>query len=156
MLAIVSFDIPDLVGVLPLWNQMARSCPRAELRIVTDEEMPLLERILNGDSPLDLETLDMPLLLLLDEEFQVQAQWGPRPQAAEHYIEEWLAQHPDFERLAEDESMEGATAFAALSLDLTRCMRVWYNSTLDAESSAELDRLLASLQSDNEESGVIV
>lgn len=153
MLAIVSFDIPDVVGVLPLWNQMANSCPRAEMRIITDEEMPLLERILNGDSPLDLDTLEMPLLLFLDEEFLVQAQWGPRPQAAERYIEEWLAQHPDFERLAEDESPEGSAAFAALSLDLTRYMRIWYNSALDAESSVELDRLLASLQGDSEENG---
>jgi len=153
MLAVVGFDIPDVVGVLPLWSQMANSCPRAELRFVTDEEIPLLERILNGDSPLDLDALEMPLLLLLDEEFQVQAQWGPRPQAAERYIEEWLAQHPDFERLAEDESPEGSAAFASLTLDLTRYMRIWYNSALDGESSAELDRLLASLQGEVEENG---
>ena len=153
MLAIVSFDIPDVVGVLPLWNQMANSCPRAELRIVTDEEMPLLERILNSDSPLDLDALEMPLLLLLDEEFHVQAQWGPRPLAAERYIEEWLARHPDFESQAEDESPEGSAAFAALTLDLTQYMRIWYNSTLDAESSVELERLLASLQGEPEGNG---
>lgn len=153
LLAVINFEIPDVVGVLPLWNQIARSSPRAELRVVCDEEMPLLERILNGESPLDLDALELPLLLLLDEEFQVQAQWGPRPQAAERYIDEWLAKHSDFERLAEDESPEGTAAFAALNLDLTRSMRIWYNSGLDAECSAELDRLLATLQSDAEENG---
>lgn len=150
MLAVVGLDVPDTVGVLPLWNQMAHSCPRAELRIVGDREMPLLERILNGESPLDLDALEVPLLLLLDEEFQVQAQWGPRPQAAEQYIEEWIARHPDFERLAEDESVEAGQAFAALGTDLTLHMRIWYNSGLDAECSAELDRLLANLQGDGD------
>lgn len=153
LLAVVDFELPDVVGVLPIWQQMAHSSPRAELRVICYNELPLLERMLDGDASLDLETLEAPMLLFFDEEFHLLAHWGPRPRAAEHYIEEWLAQHPDFDQLIEDESPEGAAAFGALHDDLVRYMRVWYNSELDKESSMELERLLAALQGEGGENG---
>lgn len=149
MLAVIGADLPDTIGVLPLWVALARACPRGELRVVGEEEYPLLERLLGGgETAFDPYALEMPVLLFLDEELQLQAQWGPRPQAAEAFVEEWLAQHPDFERLAEEESEEGIAAFAALNRNLGEQMRIWYNSGLDKAACDELEALLASLQSD--------
>ncbi len=150
MLAVIGDEVPDTIGVLPLWAAMARACPRGELRVVGEEEYPLLERLLGSEGAFDPYAFEMPVLLILDEELQLHSQWGPRPQAAEAYLEEWLGQHPDFERLAEEESEEGIAAFAALHRNLGEQMRIWYNSGLDKAASDEMDALLAALQSESD------
>lgn len=150
MLAVIGADVPDTIGVFPLWAAMALAAPRGELRVVGEEEYFLLERLINGDGSFDAYALETPLLLILDEELQLQTQWGPRPHAAEPYVEEWLAHHPDFERLAEDESEEGAAAFATLNRNLGEQMRIWYNSGLDKAACEELEALLVSLQGEGD------
>lgn len=168
LLALAPEGLPDCTGVAPLWIRMAESCPRAELRFAGESELPLVEQLLGDDAPFDLDRLELPQLLLLDDEWHPLAHWGPRPHAADGWLDEWLAQHPDYELLSEAlaaaqqgeevhpaalAAARGQTlhdAFAALNQQLMLHMRVWYNSGLDAEASSELQALLAGLQAESE------
>ncbi len=154
LVAVVSPHLPDTPAVLPLWARIAAACPRVDLRVLDEADGVLLDRIL-ADEPHDLreavlEAMDQPLLLLFDAEWQLRAQWGPRPHAAEPSIDEWLAHHPRYETLSAADAEgtltpEQADELAALADDLVLQMRLWYNSGLDAEGSAELRALFASL-----------
>jgi hypothetical protein len=86
---------------------------------------------------------DLPLLLSFDDEWQFQEQWGPHPQAIEPFLEGWLAQHSEVERLADDDSLEGQHAYARLVEQLLYEMRIWYNSSLNHACGEELCGLLA-------------
>lgn len=148
--AVVGAHLPDTPAVLPLWMRIAAACPRAELRVVGDDDSAALERLLGSDT-VDLDATELPVLFVFDEEWQLQAQWGPRPQAAEPSIDEWLAHHPQYETLVAAEAEgtigpDGAQELLDLHYQLVLQMRIWYNSGLDAEGSAELRALLASLQ----------
>jgi hypothetical protein len=155
LVAVVNPHLPDTPAVLPLWVRMAAACPRAELRVVGDDSPVLLHRLLDDEVALDLETLELPALLIFDDEWHLQAHWGPRPHAAEPSIDEWLAHHPDYERLVQAEaqgmiSPNEIATLADLHMLLMLQMRIWYNSGLDMEGSAELHALLASLHDDTE------
>lgn len=151
-LAIVGVGLPDTAALLPLWIRMANAMPRATLRVVDERALPLLERLLGDDLDVDLETIELPMLIVLDEEWHYQGRWGPRPATAETLLDEWLAQHPEYETLAEmDDASDIAdsadqSAWAALTEALGLQMRIWYNSGLDAEAAAEILALLVSLQ----------
>ena len=99
---------------------------------------------------LDLATLldewDLPQFLCFDEDWYLQAQWGPRPSAAEGQVERWLTDHPEYEILAEDESPEGQEQYAALVEELVYEMRVWYNSGLAQRCLDEWLELLRAWQ----------
>jgi hypothetical protein len=168
LLALVAPNLPDAPGVIPLWVRMAQCCPRAELRFAGEADAFLVERLLGEEAASILDAIELPWLLVFNEEWQLVAQWGPRPQSAEAMIDEWLAQHPDFEALAEaaadgaDSAQEGAPAeasptsdaageqLAALLRNLMLHTRLWYNSGLDADCSAELQQLLAGLHDESE------
>lgn len=167
LLALAPEGLPDNVGVVPLWIRMAESCPRAELRFAGEFEFPHAERLLGDDPSLQIDALELPHLILFDEEWRPVAHWGPRPSAADPLLDEWLAQHPDFELLFEgisaelrgdpvDAAAHAANgqplqqAFGALNQQLMLQMRIWYNSGLDAEASNELQALLAGLRDETE------
>jgi len=171
LLAVLADGLPDLPGVLPLWIRLAEACPRAELRMAGEAQLPLLERLLGDDPTLSLDTLELPQLLVFDDEWHLIAHWGPRPQAAEPFLDDWLTQHPEYELLSEAAAAELSgdpieplnpdvlraakgksvqDAFTALNQQLMLQMRLWYNSGLDTECSAELHALFAALREESD------
>jgi hypothetical protein len=152
VVALVTPEDPDTIAVLPVLARMVAASPRMNLRIVTDDEDPALLRLLLGDLDVThaLEDWDLPQFFWFDEDWELQAQWGPRPAAAEPKLEAWLRTHPTYETLAEDDSPAGQQRYAALTRSLIGEMRVWYNSSLAAAVQAELSELLVSLQSEDE------
>lgn len=155
-LAVVADDSPDTVAVLPVLAHIVAAAPCIDLRIVREdlvrdeEPMPWLVRVVDDPQLLDsLPDMDLPLLLILDEDWQVQEVWGPHPQAVEPKLDLWLEQYPDYERLTDDDSPKGQEQYAQLLDQLTAEMRVWYNSGLDRECVAEIREILTSLQSDD-------
>ncbi len=149
MVLLVNEDAPETVVLLPIIVRLAQLSPRIVLRILRDtDDLSLLETAVED---LDwAEGIDLPLLLIFDEEWVWQAQWGPQPAAAEPYIDRWLEMHREYEALADDESAEGQVAYANLSLRLLHEMRVWYNSGLNQACIQELYELLSSLHEDEE------
>ena len=79
MAAVVNIHLPDTPAVLPLWVRLATACPRADLRVLNDDNLAPLQRLIGDEAALDLETLELPALLIFDDEWQLQAHWGPRP-----------------------------------------------------------------------------
>jgi hypothetical protein len=151
-LVLLSIDDPDTVAVLPLLALIAAASPRIGLHILTDEDdLTLLDGLVDDlDLSSDLDDIDLPMLFILDEEWNVQETWGPRPEGADARLEEWLETHPEYESLADDESDEGQDAYAQLLDELTYTMRVWYNSGLNAACVDEILTLLDAIGSDED------
>ena len=154
ILAVVSEEDPDTVAVLPLVARLTAAGPRFTLRILNDDDDLAPLAVLAPE--LDLATLldewDLPQFLCFDEDWYLQAQWGPRPNAAEGQVERWLAAHPEYEILAEDESLEGQEQYAALVEELVYEMRVWYNSGLTQRCLDEWLELLRVWQAPDDSS----
>jgi hypothetical protein len=144
-LVVAADDSPDTLVVLPVLAHVAAWATRLTLRVVREDEAAHLLPALVNDENLAASwaEADLPLLLSFDEEWQFQEQWGPHPQAIEPYLEKWLAEHSDYERLAEDESPAGQAAYARLLESLLQETRLWYNSTLNQACGEELRALLA-------------
>jgi hypothetical protein len=132
ILALVTEDDPDTLAVAPIIARLIDASPRVQLRFLCDEEdlAPLAVLAPELDLVGILEEWDLPQFLLFDEDWDLQAQWGPRPIAAEAQVEDWLSRHPEYEALAEDESSEGQERYAVLAQHLVYEMRIWYNSGL--------------------------
>ncbi|MCB0159154.1 MAG: thioredoxin family protein [Caldilineaceae bacterium] len=145
--ALVAVDDPDSLAVLPVLARIVAAGPRFGLRIVRDDgELALLDALLDDiNLSEDLDDLDLPQLFVFDEEWQLQEQWGPRPQEAETRLEAWLEAHPEYEELDDDED-----AYGQLVTVLMNEMRLWYNSGLTEVCVKEIRQLLAGLQNDDE------
>ena len=147
---IVAEDSPDTVAVLPVLARIAEAGPRFDLHIVPDGDGALRADCQAALDLLGIQTeiddLDLPLLLVFDEEWQLQEQWGPHPEAAAPYIDGWLERHPEYESLADDDAPEVQEKTAALLYPLVHEMRIWYNSELGAACAAEIRALLSRLQ----------
>lgn len=150
-IALVSQDDPDTVAVLPILAVIAAASPRFELRVICDEDDLTRLDLLVDDIDLEneLDDLDLPLLVVLDEEWTYQDSWGPRPAAADPYLDRWLEAHPEYEQLADEEDDAAQDAYAALLEELAYEMRVWYNSGLDQACVEEIKALLAASRADN-------
>ena len=153
--ALVSDSLPETVVVVPVWARIADVCPRCDLRVLVDDGDPAaLAAMLNDpDALADLDDAELPQLLVFDDEWQLQARWGPRPPAADALLDEWLALHPEFETLGDGATTEAQRSLAELNQALTHEMRIWYNSGLDRECVQGVQALLAALQEDGEEEG---
>lgn len=151
-IVLVSPDDPDTVAILPILHMIAAVSPRIEMRILCDEDDLTRLDLLVDDLDLsgDLDELDLPLLVVLDEAWNYQDRWGPRPTAANHYLDQWLEANPEYERLADEDGDEAQDAYAALLDKLTYEMRVWYNTSLNVACVAEIRTLLANLQTDTQ------
>ncbi|MEX1019555.1 MAG: hypothetical protein WDZ49_07850 [Litorilinea sp.] len=176
-IVVVSEESPETAILLPLLARLAASSVRLDLRVVRDTEGfdELAAWLEECGTPDVLNDADLPLLFMFDEDWQLQEQWGPFPQAMEPYLEEWLERHPEYETLAEDETFDpqstpnavaedavvengagGATpeaqaAYAAL-LDLLGWeMRVWFNSGLDVACAQEICDLMRGLMDEDSE-----
>lgn len=154
LVAVVEAELPDTPGVLPVWAAVTRCCPRAELRILDPNQIGLLEQLVGGESELDLQSLELPALLIFDDEWVLQANWGPRPASAEPLLDEWLARHPEYEQLvAADEAGDESASLplGELGEALQWEMRTWYNSGLDRDVAREMQALVAALSEAIEE-----
>lgn len=149
-IVLVTPDDPDTAAVLPILVAIAEASPRFELRILCDEDdLTLLDALVDDLDLIDgVDELDLPLLIVLDEEWAYQARWGPRPASADAYVDAWLERHPEYERLADEEADEDQEAYAALLEKLTYEMRVWYNTSLNDDCVHEIRALLTRLQED--------
>lgn len=153
VVAVVNGGMPDLTAMLPIWARICALCLQADLRVVTeDAAATTLSRLLNhGETEIELDNTELPQLFFFDEEWQFQTQWGPRPQAMESLLDEWLAAHPEYEQLFESDEPADQQRFAQLN-DLLRLeMRVWCNSGMDRECAHEIRDLLAALQEQEED-----
>jgi hypothetical protein len=151
---LVNNETPDTLMVLPIVQRLAELCPRIDLRILSDEaDMAALNELVDDEINLDedLAEIDMPHLFIFDEEWNQQAQWGPRPQAAEDRLDQWLSAHPDYEPLLADDDFEDPERLEALIVELTDQMRLWYNDDLTAACAAEIATILEALQSEETE-----
>lgn len=144
-LVVVADDSPDSLVALPVLDHVAKCVPSLTLRVVREDEASKLLASLVDDAGLlaSWAEADLPLLISFDEEWHFQEQWGPHPQAIEPFLDKWVANHPDHERLAEDESPAGQVAYSALLEQLLQELRLWYNSSLNQACAAELRTLLA-------------
>lgn len=151
---LVNNETPDTWMVLPIVQRLAELCPRVDLRILSDEaDMAALNELVDDEINLeeDLADIEMPHLFIFDEEWNQQVQWGPRPQAAEERLDQWLAAHPDYEPLLADDDVEDPERLEALIAELTDQMRIWYNDDLTAACAAEITALIEELPSEEVE-----
>lgn len=151
--ALVNDALPETAVVTPVWARIADACSRADLRVLADDGDTALGKVINDpDALAEIDGVELPQLLIFDDEWQLQARWGPRPPAADVYLDEWLAGHPEYETLADGAASltaptpEAQQAFAALNRALTHEMRIWYNSGLDRECVQGVQAVLAALQ----------
>lgn len=149
-LLLLAEESPETLVVAPVLAMIATSSPRFTLQIVRDtDDLTALDRLVEElDLAGAVNELELPLLLIFDEEWNYQGHWGPHPQEVERRLDEWFEHHPDYETLAESETPEAQANYAALLGQLTHEMRVWYNSSLNTACVREVRQLLASLLDD--------
>lgn len=150
---IVEEDTPDSLVILPIVQRMAEFAPRSSLYIMSaEDDLTLVDSALEDIelSDDDLLEADLPLLCLCNDEWQLLAQWGPRPQAVEPFLDQWLEQNPEFATLAESEEDAEQQVHAQLLDGLTYEMRVWYISELDHECCKEIRAVIESIEIDLE------
>ncbi len=148
---VVDEESPDTAAILPIIQKIASCTSRFTLTVMPAErDLSCIELVL-GEEDLDddLAEMEFPLLLIFDEEWTLQAYWGPRPEAADSYLETWLEENPEYEELATDDSPESQFAYLDLLMELTQTMRAWYNSGLDESCIREIYALLETLQDDS-------
>jgi hypothetical protein len=149
MVAVVTEGDPDTAAVLPIVARLVEASVRFDMRIVEDEDeetlRPLALFLPDLDMTAALEEWDLPQIFVFDEDWELQAQWGPRPTAADAMVDAWLAANPEYETLAGDDSAAAMAAHAALTHTLLYEMRVWYNSGLTRACLDEWRDLLTGL-----------
>lgn len=152
VVALVTDEDPDTTAVLPIIARLIDASPRAQLRILSDDFdlTPLAVLAPDIDMAAALEEWDLPQFFVFDDEWEIQGQWGPRPEQAERNLEEWLSRYPEYESLAEDESAEAQRRYATLTDTLMHEMRLWYNSSLSAACQTEFCEVLAALAPSDE------
>ena len=145
--ALVSEETPDSWIVPPIWARIAQSSPRFTIRIVTEEDnLSPLALLLDEKEPGTIfNDLELPQLFIFDEEWNLQGQWGPHPQNFDSFLDAWLADYPEYERLTESEDPNDIANYTVLAEQLTGEMRMWYNDTLNQECALEIRTLLAKL-----------
>jgi hypothetical protein len=149
MVAVVTEGDPDTAAVLPIVARLVEASVRFDMRIVEDEDeetlRPLALFLPDLDMTAAIEEWDLPQIFVFDEDWELQAQWGPRPTAADAMVDAWLAANPEYETLAGDDSAAAMAAHAALTHTLLYEMRVWYNSGLTRACLDEWRDLLTGL-----------
>ena len=151
VVALVTDDDPDTTAVLPIITRLLAVSRRVQLRILADDDVrPLATLLPDVDVTAALEEWDLPQFFIFDEDWELQAQWGPRPAQAERNLLEWLSRYPEYETLAEDENAVAQARYAALTTTLIHEMRLWYNSSLSAACQREFCDLLATLLAPDE------
>ena len=145
IIALVAENTPDTLTALPVLVRLAQAGPRLSLRILREEDdLGLLNELVDEDLDLeaDLDEVDLPFFFFFDEEWTEQGRWGPRPQAAEERLDQWLAANPRYEALLADEEAGESEELTRLMAELTHRMRIWYNDDLTQAAAQEIQALL--------------
>lgn len=110
----------DASQLVPIFNAMASTNDSIELRCVLRDENPeLMDQFeYNGSRAI-------PVLILLDDDYNVVARWGARPAPAQEFVEEYKAQDPK-------------PPYEELSIKLQK----WYNQDKTITSQKEIGELL--------------
>ena len=155
VIVVATPEDPDTVAVVPILATIVGSSARLSMRLLRDEDdLTLLDGLLEDEDLLnELDDLDLPQAFFFDEEWQLVGQWGPRPAEAEAYLDGWLEENPEYERLSESDDDADQEAYAILLDRLTYEMRVWYNSGLNDACIGEVYDLLVNLQNDDDSDG---
>lgn len=148
---LLSEESPETVVVAPILVRLAQCSPRFTLSVLRDsDDLTSLDRIVDElDLVSALSEIELPLLLVFDEEWNFQCSWSGHPQQADRNLEEWFARHPEYDLLAESDAPADEAQFGVLLEKLTHEMRVWYNSGLNEACIAEVRALLAALLEDD-------
>lgn len=148
---LLSDESPETLVVAPILVRLAQTSARFTLHILCDtDDLTSLDRIVDDLDLIDtVGEIELPLLLIFDEEWTIQASWSGHPQEAERELEQWFARHPEYDTLAESDLPADQERFAVLLEELTHEMRVWYNSGLNRACVAEVRALLAALLEDD-------
>lgn len=137
LLAVVSDDSPSTLVVLPVIAHVAEQSPRLDLRVVREAEAADLLAALTGEAQAGdfLADAALPRLLIFDDQWQIQAHWGPHPKEIDAY------------RARRQPAQTNPTPHtpAHQTDQLTQELRLWYNSGLNDHCIAELRTLLAAL-----------
>ena len=92
IVGLVTEEDPDTLAVAPIVARLIDDATRWELRFLRDDDPSALTPLLPElDLATALEEWDLPQFLIFDEEWELVAQWGPRPAAAEAQLDAWLA-----------------------------------------------------------------
>ena len=147
IVAVVIDEDPDTVAVLPVIARLLDAALRIQLRVLSEASdlKPLTILLPETDVVSALDEWVLPQFFVFDDEWELQAQWGPRPAKVEGNLAAWLSRYPDYETLADDESVAAQERYAALTTALTHEMRVWYNSSAAAACQNEFCDLLTTL-----------
>jgi hypothetical protein len=86
----------DAVHVVPFLARLQEAFPQFELRILSRDENPEIM-----DSHLTNGTRSIPVVMILDEDFQEVAWWGPRPQPLQELFLKEIKLLPKEERFPE-------------------------------------------------------
>ena len=71
----------DAVNILPLLARLAEQAPNVDLRIVgRDDNADLMDAHLTNGSR------SIPVVMVLDEDYEERAWWGPRPSALQRWV----------------------------------------------------------------------
>lgn len=122
----------DAAQVIPVLVQMAKQNPLLKISIVMRDEEPELM-----DSFLTEGKRAIPKILILDpvNSYQVFGTWGPRPKAAQHLMNQGLAQ---WQNLPEGKPKEQFRA------DLYTSLHKWYTQDKTVATQLEILQVLAS------------
>lgn len=152
VVAIVTDEDPDTIAVLPVIARLIDASLRIQLRVVSEagDLMPLATLLPDLDVMNAIEEWVLPQFLIFDDEWELQAQWGPRPAEVEGNLAAWLNRYPEYEMLADDESTAAQQRYAELTTALSYEMRVWYNSSMATACQQEFCELLTTLLSSDE------
>lgn len=71
----------DAVNTIPIVTRLAEAMPNVDVRIVARDENPDLM-----DAHLTRGSRSIPVVMVLDEQFEERGWWGPRPRA----LQEWV------------------------------------------------------------------
>lgn len=150
LVALVSEETPDSWIVPPIWERIAASSPRFTIRLLTEEDelSPLACLLDESDLETFLSEIELPQLFIFDEEWNLQGQWGPHPQSFDSFLDTWLADYPEYERLTESDDPTDIANYTILAEQLTGEMRMWYNEVLNQECASEIRLLLSGLSQD--------
>lgn len=145
--ALVSEETPDSWIVPPIWARITQSSPRFTIRVLSEEDnLTSLATLLDESDPVAiLNEIELPQLFIFDEEWTLQGQWGPHPQSFDSFLDTWLADYPEYERLTESDDPVDVANYTILAEQLTGEMRMWYNDVLNQECAAEIRTLLTGL-----------
>jgi hypothetical protein len=135
----------DAVLNLPIVAQIVKALPNAELRVIVrsaDERWK--------DHLFSRNLVYVPVVTILDAEFNELGVWMERPQVATRLFEEWKAARPDYMAIRySTELSSGARKeqLAPFYAQLIEDMCDWYNGDLNVQQ-ATVDEILAVLAKD--------